>query len=219
MESKVFVIIGMGPGIGMALVERFAKEGYTIAMISRNEGRLSLYLEILERQLVASRYFVGDASNPASLTKALDRVSREVGHPEVLVYNAAKVKKLHVLEESADSLAEDFIVNVGSALEAVKTVLPVMQIRGGGSILFTGGGFALHPNPEFASLSIGKAGLRNLASQLHTALKGTGIKVATLTVQGFVSKNSDRHNPAAIAEQFWQLHQAPEGTMDFELQY
>ncbi|MFN8277192.1 MAG: hypothetical protein U0T84_06900 [Chitinophagales bacterium] len=44
----------------------------------------------------------------------------------------------------------------------------------------TGGGFALYPMPEFASLSVGKAGVRNLANSLHQALAEKGILLAPL---------------------------------------
>ena len=41
MESKkILTIVGMGPGNGMGIARRFGKEGFTIAMISRNEEKL-----------------------------------------------------------------------------------------------------------------------------------------------------------------------------------
>lgn len=124
---------------------------------------------------------------------------------------------MNLLEETADSLAADFKVNVGGALESVKFVLPAMQDKGEGTILLTGGGLSLNPSPLYGSLSIGKAGLRSFAGALFAQLKDSPIKVATVTVAGFVSAQSEKHNPQAIAAVFWNLHQMAKAEMKFEV--
>ena len=57
-----------------------------------------------------------------------------------------------------------------------------MSDCGSGTILLTGWGVALEPNPEYLSLSIGKADIRALAHGLFESLKEKGIQVATVTV-------------------------------------
>ena len=46
-----------------------------------------------------------------------------------------------------------------------------MGERGSGTILLTGGGFSLAPNPEYISLSIGKAGVRAMTLGMFESLK------------------------------------------------
>lgn len=214
--NKIISIVGMGPGISHAVAERFGREGFTIAMIARNIDRLQLLQELLEKQDIPARYYVGDAADDESLQRAFINIHGELGPTDVLLYNAAKLKKVPILEESSDSLAADFRINTGGALEAVKAVLPDMRRRDRGTLLFTGGGLALTPHPDYGSLSLGKAALRSLAFQLHQALSETPIKVATLTVAGFVSPDSATHNPAAIADVFWRLHQTPKKALETE---
>lgn len=209
MNNKVIAIIGMGQGISYSVAERFAREGYAVAMFARNEARLSLFQELLERQLVVSRYYPVDAGNAKALQQALDKMCQEMGYPQVLVYNASKNKQLHILDETAESISDDLLINVGGALEAVQALLPAMKARQAGTILLTGGGLALHPNPAMGALSIGKSGLRSLAIQLHNALAPDGIKVATITVAGFVTKESTTHHPDRIADLYWDIHQTP----------
>ena len=86
-----------------------------------------------------------------------------------------------------------------------------------GTILLTGGGLASEPNPEYLSLSIGKAGIRALAHGLFESLKEKGIHVATVTVAALVSPGSK--DAEAVAEQFWLLHNQPEGSWTPEVQY
>ena len=92
-----------------------------------------------------------------------------------------------------------------------------MSERGSGSILLTGGGFALEPNPEYLSLSIGKAAIRALALGLFDSLKEKGIHVATVTVAALVSPASK--DAEAVAEHFWQLHAQPKGSWTAEVKY
>jgi short-subunit dehydrogenase len=100
-------------------------------------------------------------------------------------------------------------VNIGGALAATQAAAGGMANRGSGTILLTGGGFAMYPHPDYLSLSIGKAGIRALAQGLFESLKEKGIHVATVTVAGFVSPGSKEVD--TVADQFWQLHAQPKG--------
>lgn len=92
---------------------------------------------------------------------------------------------------------------MGGALVAVQAVAPFMFERGEGSILLTGGGFALNPLPEFLSLSIGKAGIRALAQGLFEEFKSKGVHIATVTVSTTVTPGS--REAEAVADHFWAL--------------
>ncbi|SFE88416.1 short chain dehydrogenase [Bacillus sp. OV194] len=105
------------------------------------------------------------------------------GRIDVLLYNAASGKPGKPTELTAEDLVRDFKISVAGALLSVKEVLPH---RENGSILLTGGGLALDPYADYASLAIGKAGIRNLAYSLSQELSAKGIYVGTLTVKGFI---------------------------------
>jgi short-subunit dehydrogenase len=91
-----------------------------------------------------------------------------------------------------------------------------MIARGSGTILFTGGGFGVHPHPDFVSLSIGKAGIRALTHAIFDPFQQKGVHVATVTVAGLVTNRKDAN---AVAEQFWQLHSQPAGSWLVETVY
>ena len=67
------------------------------------------------------------------------------------------------------------------AIVVAQRAAPAMQAAGSGTIIVTGGGFADHPVPALASVSLGKAALRSAATILRSDLKASGIRVATLT--------------------------------------
>jgi enoyl-[acyl-carrier-protein] reductase (NADH) len=71
-------------------------------------------------------------------------------------------------------------------------------------MIVTGGGFADHPIPALATISLGKAALRSAATMLGADLGLDGIRVATLTIAGQIVLGS-AFDPARIAERYWQI--------------
>ncbi|MBF2006841.1 SDR family NAD(P)-dependent oxidoreductase [Chlorogloeopsis fritschii PCC 9212] len=207
--TAVLVIVGMGDGNGLAIAHRFAQEGFAIAMIARNQSKLQGYQDILQAQGFEAHYFIADAGDETAMKSAFAELREQLGNPEVLVYNAAVPRMENVLNESFEALLDDFKVNVAGALVAAKAVLPGMQAQGKGTILFTGGGFALYPSPDFASLSIGKSGIRSLANTLGAALKEQNIRVGTITICGTVNPADSKYNPNQIAQKYWEFYTAP----------
>ncbi|PSN16068.1 short-chain dehydrogenase [filamentous cyanobacterium CCT1] len=205
---ELCVIVGMGEGNGMAIARKFASEGFAIAMVARNEEKLKGYQSTLQSEGITSHYFLADAGDEAALKAAMEAIQTQLGTPEVLVYNAAVPRMESVLQTEVETLASDFRANVAGAIACVQAVLPAMQAQQKGTLLFTGGGFALYPDPNFVSLSLGKAGIRVLANTLHTALKDSPIKVGTVTICGTVNGEDPKYSSDRIAEEYWQLHTA-----------
>ncbi|WP_416666213.1 SDR family NAD(P)-dependent oxidoreductase [Egbenema bharatensis] len=213
--TQLIAIVGMGEGNGMAIARRFAREGFAVAMMARNPAKLQSYQAALQDEGITAHYFVADAGDKASLEEAFAAIEAQLGSPDVLVYNAAIPRMQNVLETSFDNLVSDFQANVAGALVATQAVLSGMQTdQKTGTILFTGGGFALYPHPDFASLSIGKAGIRSLAYILGAALEPQGIKVGTITISGTVDESDAKYNPTAIAEQYWTFHAMPQSEVE-----
>jgi NADP-dependent 3-hydroxy acid dehydrogenase YdfG len=94
---------------------------------------------------------------------------------------------------------------VAGALAAALAVLPAMQARGEGSLLFTGGGFAHHPSAATSSIGIGKAALRALALCLAEELAPTPLRVGLLSIMGMV-RAGGLFDPLRIGEAFLALH-------------
>lgn len=206
-RPPVALIIGMGPGLSAALARRFAASGYAIAGFARGpEKSAALAAEFAAQGRTLDLRAV-DADDFDALGAAVSTVDAQVGPIEVLIYNAYSATPALPSQLALDALMADFRVNVGGALAAVRAALPLMQARGAGTILLTGGGLALDPTgwPAASSLAIGKAGIRNLAQSLHKELEGGPIRVATVTVTGQILPGTALSSER-IAERFWDLH-------------
>jgi hypothetical protein len=96
--------------------------------------------------------------------------------------------------------------------------LPLLR-DGRGSLLFTGGGLALDPSPEYTSLSVGKAALRSYVQALQKQQQGSDVHVSTVTIGGFIGGDDPRFAPAELAATYLRLHHQPRDQWQAELLY
>ncbi|MCK6590234.1 MAG: SDR family NAD(P)-dependent oxidoreductase [Polyangiaceae bacterium] len=218
MAKSVCAIVGAGSGIGLAVAKRFAREGFCVALLARRADELEGYAATLRKEGADARGFPADAGDFASLEGALTQIDQDLGAPDVLVYNAAALRRGAPTTLSGDDLIADFKVSVAGALVCAKHVAAAMRERKRGTILLTGGGLALSPHPDFASLAIGKAGIRSLAGSLAGELEPAGIHVATVTICGFV-KPGTHFDPDKIADVYFTLHSQGLGQWEREVIY
>ncbi len=217
--SQVCLVVGAGPGIGVAVGAAFAKEGYGVALASRNPAALKPHCDEIRRSTGrAARAYAADAADEASLRALFTQVEAELGAPEVVVYNAASAHKGRPSTVPPQQWREDFNLNVVGALICAQLAAPAMREAGQGTVIFTGGGFAHEPSAPYASLSADKAALRNLTYSLAQELGGYGIHVATVTVYGLLQVGT-HFDPRRIAATYVRLHHQPRGKFDIEVVY
>lgn len=207
MPLPLALVIGAGPGIGLAVGCRFAREGFAVGLVIREEAHRAAFEAALAQAGAPARHLqVADVADSSALKAALQRiVADHGGAPQVMVYNASRGAAIPASKLAPETLQQDFRVNALAALECVQWALPAMRASGSGTILFTGGGLALAPQADQPSLSIGKAALRSLALCLAEELAPQGIHVATLTIAGFIQPHTP-FNADALAEVFWEVH-------------
>ncbi|RUT35843.1 SDR family NAD(P)-dependent oxidoreductase [Paenibacillus zeisoli] len=204
--SKNLVIVGAGPGVSAAVARKFGSNGFRVVLVARNPLSLEVLANELRDQSIEAYTVAADASKPESISEAFQTIREQHGTPDVLLYNAAFISKAAISTLEEQQLIDEFKVNVVGALSSVKEVIPAFRERKEGTILITGGGFALSPSPDYASLSIGKAGVRSLALSLAQELQPDNIYVGTVTIGGYVTKGT-AYDPDAIAEKYWELYQ------------
>jgi short-subunit dehydrogenase len=201
----IATIVGVGPGIGESVARVFAQKGFSLALVARDAQKLQTLQTELRREGFGVQVFPADASDTAGLTSALETIQRSLGVPDVLVYNVMSRTAAGVPSGiDPERAVHDFRGNVLGALTSAQAFIPGMKARGSGTILFTGGGMAMKPVKEYASLAIGKAGIRN--------------HVATVTIAGTVRPNSS-FAPDTIARHFWRLHDQPKDAWELEHEF
>ncbi|MBU5211431.1 SDR family NAD(P)-dependent oxidoreductase [Bacillus sp. Gen3] len=204
MKKKLIVVVGAGPSIGFQVAKKFGTNDFRVVLISRNQNTLDQFTKELSSYGIETYSVTADAANPESLTSAFKYIKQNYGSTDVLVYNAAYLKDGKPTTLTVDSLIDHFQVDVAGALHSALQVIPDQIAQKNGTILFTGGAFAIYPTVDYAALSIGKSGIRSLALTLAEELKPKGIFVGTVTIAGFVTPGT-HFSPELIAEKYWEM--------------
>jgi NAD(P)-dependent dehydrogenase (short-subunit alcohol dehydrogenase family) len=120
-EDRLIVILGSGPGIGVGVASYFADKSFNkVALLSRNAARLQSDAESVRQAAregrgaeVTVKTYPVDLERPEELETVLEQLVKELGAPEVVVYNAARVgpSDLKSLQVPEKTVALDF--NVG----------------------------------------------------------------------------------------------------------
>jgi NAD(P)-dependent dehydrogenase (short-subunit alcohol dehydrogenase family) len=217
-QAKVAVVVGVGKGLGSAIAHRFAQEGFAVALMSRSVNTIT---EIQHQILTAGGKAIAiptDVTEIESVRTGFAQVSSRLGPAEVLVYNVGSFQMASVMELTPEQFETNWRSNCFGAFLAIKQVLPQMIERRRGTILLTGATAALRGSARFASLAVGKFGLRALAQSLAREVAPLGIHVAHIVIDGIINtdkvqaREMEREtytllSPGAIAENYWQLYQ------------
>ncbi|MCD7811296.1 MAG: SDR family NAD(P)-dependent oxidoreductase [Ruminococcus sp.] len=205
MSKKTIVVIGAGKGMGNHVAEKFAQNDFRVVLVARSEDKLAQYKEEFTQKGFEVYTKSADAADTSSLKAVFDLVHEQFGVVDVLVYNAAILEAGFPTALTTEEFAKHFQVDLGSALFSAQQVIPKQLEQKSGTILFTGGGFALYPMAEYTCVSVYKAALRALAFTLNQELGEKGIFTGTVTIMGNVAEGT-HYDPTMIAEKYWELY-------------
>jgi short-subunit dehydrogenase len=204
VDPRHLLVVGAGPGLGAAIARRFAHGRYHVTLLARDLRRLTDLARDLRTTGATADTVTADASDPEGLQTALRSVYAAGSAPGLLVYNAVLAAPDTLLDSDISHLQRAYNVNVVSAIVAARVAAEAMAAAGGGTILFTGGGFADRPVAKLATVSLGKAALRSAATMLGDELASRAVRVASITVAGIIAEDT-AFSPARIADAFWAI--------------
>jgi NAD(P)-dependent dehydrogenase (short-subunit alcohol dehydrogenase family) len=228
-NKPVAIITGVGPGLGAALAHRFATS-YAVAILARKADYLKTLAGEIRKSGATVLDLPCDVSDRAQITEAFRAIRKELGEPELLLYNAGTGTFGNITEITPEQYEADWRVNAFGAFVAAKEVAPAMIARGRGTILFTGATAGVKAGAKSVSFGPAKFAMRGLAQSLARDLGPKGIHVAWINVDGSIDipgarglkpslRDGDFLKPDAIAETYWHLaHQDPSAwTMELEV--
>jgi short-subunit dehydrogenase len=188
----------------MAVARRFADGGYRLTLVARSSDGLDNLAKGLADTGAQIATVAAHASDPNRLRARMAELYNERGAPGLIIYNAVMGAPDNLLTSSVEHLQIAYAVDVIGAIVVTQVAAPAMRASGSGTIVVTGGGFADHPVPALATVSLGKAALRSAATMLGADLGPDGIRVATLTIAGQIVAGSV-FDPETIANRYWDV--------------
>jgi NADP-dependent 3-hydroxy acid dehydrogenase YdfG len=208
---SVIAIVGAGPGLGAAVARRFGREGYSIALIARDQSKLdAMAAQLIEDGLTAKGY-AADVLVPAALEAALGRAAAELGAITVLQYSPlpSRAYLKPVLDLTPDLALEALRFSALGLIHASRAVLPAMRDAGNGSIILINGGTSVKSRAGFAGTSVAFPAESAYGEMLHDALEDDGIRVSQLVIPGGIPQHQLPNGLDDVAERVWGLHANP----------
>jgi NAD(P)-dependent dehydrogenase (short-subunit alcohol dehydrogenase family) len=226
-------------GVGGAIAQKFAQEGFFVVLTTRNEANASALAEAIRHQGGECIIVELDLVSQDSIAAAFATIRDEAGEPDVLVYNAGYMegrelppeKELleHIPVEMFDTAQH--ISSRGPFLVA-KEVLPAMRRKGRGSFFFSNNSSSLRGRKRMTgqSLYYPRVMMRTLAQVLTEEYSEHGVHVANVVIDGMIDSPGTRAmpmaqkrpdivmNPAKIADAFYYLHTQDRSCWTHELQ-
>jgi NAD(P)-dependent dehydrogenase (short-subunit alcohol dehydrogenase family) len=175
LNGKAAVVTGGTSGIGLAIAQRFAKEGAHVFVTGRRQSELDKTKALVGDGVTTVR---GDATSTADL----DRLFRTVearGPLDILVANSGRVEPEEFGEVTEENFDKTFDLNARAALFTAQKALPLM--REGGSIILVGSIAGYKGLNGYTTYSATKAAVRSYARTWTHEFKDRGIRVNTLS--------------------------------------
>jgi NADP-dependent 3-hydroxy acid dehydrogenase YdfG len=207
----VIAIIGAGPGLGAAVARRFGREGFAVALISRDQSKLDGLASELEAAGVTARGYAADVREPATVERALALAADELGPVTALQYSPLPSRDYlkPVLDLTPELALEALRFSALGLVHAVRAVLPGMRERGDGSVILINGGTSVKARSGFAGTSVAFPAESAYGEMLFDALEGEGVRVRQLVIPGGIPKLQLPNGIDDVADRIWELQAAP----------
>ncbi len=135
LEGKVALITGASHGIGMAIANAFASAGATICFNCSSEGSRVRALEAYKANGVDAHGYVCDVCDEEAVKALVAQIKEEVGVIDILVNNAGIIKRIPMLDMSAEDFRKVIDVDLNAPFIVSKAVIPGMIEKGHGKII------------------------------------------------------------------------------------
>ena len=231
--------VGIRWGIGGALAQKFANQGFFVVLTTRAARNAAALAEAIQTQGGECMTVELDLARQETVSRAFAAIRERVGDPHVLLYNAGYLEgrdlppEKELLEHVPLEIFEtaQHIASRGPFLVA-KEVLPAMRKRGEGSFLITNNAASLRGRKRVTgqSLYYPRVMMRTLAQVLTEEYSEHGVHVANVIIDGLIDSPGTRAlpraeqrpeivmNPEKIAEAFYYLHTQDKSCWTHELQ-
>lgn len=171
--KKAAIITGAGSGIGAAAAHEFAKNGYHVILIGRNEDKLKK----VASKISDSSILTADLSDLSQIDPLVEKIKNIPNiQIEVLINNAGIFHRASIQETTEQIWQDMFQTNVFAAVKLTRLMIPIFQKNKKGSIVNISSTLGLNTAPNTSAYSASKAAMINWTNSLALELGSQNIR-------------------------------------------
>jgi len=181
MDARVAVVTGASRGIGLAIAQRLARDGYRVVLASVREGAAQAAAEAIAQDGGDARGYTVDVASYGDVQRFIARVRDDYGRIDILVNNAAIIRRGNLLTVTEDDWDAVMAVNLKGPFNCCKAVAPAMMEQRWGRIVNVSS-IAAHTGDITSAPGYGpsKAGMSNLTKTLARELAPYNVTANTV---------------------------------------
>jgi len=206
--KPVCLVIGAGAGIGGNVGKRFAQGGYHAVLCRRTDtDGLNRLVADIESEGGSASGFLLNAVKADTIEERVAAVEADIGPIEVVVFNlGAQVGDRSLKDTTYKTFEIGWRMTTFALFRIASVVCPLMEERGGGTILVTSATAAMRGNKGQHSHAAAMGGRRMLCQSLNAEFGPRGIHVAHIIIDGSVDA-PDTLGKMLGPERFQQLRE------------
>ena len=175
-KGKVAIVTGASSGIGLATAKLLASKGAKLALVARSIDKL----EELSKELPGSIAVAADISKEDAVKNMVKQAYGHFGRVDLLVNDAGVGYDVPVEKTDIEIFHYLFDLDLVGPVVAMKEVVPIMRLQGGGTIVNVSSGTALMYLPNNGAYSALKRALAHLSLTARAELEKDKIVVCVV---------------------------------------
>jgi NAD(P)-dependent dehydrogenase (short-subunit alcohol dehydrogenase family) len=212
-QQEIALIVGAGPGLSASLARLFKNEGMQVALAARDIKKLDGLVKQID-----GRAYACDSSSPKDVDNLFNSVTKDIGAPNLVVYNASGRVRGPLPELDPEEVRKTIMITCYGGFLVGQAAAKRMLKAGSGTILFTGASASIKGFANSAAFAMGKLGLTGLVQSMARELQPQNIHIAQVVIDGGIyepTRGSERLSargpdgwldPDAIAQTYLHLH-------------
>ena len=135
LEGKVALVTGASYGIGFAIASAYAEAGATIVFNDIKQELVDKGLAAYEEKGIKAHGYVCDVTNEEAVNAMVAEIEKSVGVIDILVNNAGIIKRIPMIDMTAEQFRQVIDVDLNAPFIVSKAVIPSMIKKGHGKII------------------------------------------------------------------------------------
>jgi NAD(P)-dependent dehydrogenase (short-subunit alcohol dehydrogenase family) len=179
IHGRSVVVTGASRGLGATLAKELARRGARVALVARDEARLTSVVDEIRAAGGEAHAIAADVGDKEDVYTIAGAAASLVGDVDVVVHNASTLGPTP-LPLLADTPCEDLervlAVNLVGPFRLTKAFAGPMLLRGEGLVVHVSSDAAVATYPRWGAYSASKVALDHLARIWAAELEGTGVR-------------------------------------------